>query len=397
MPRRLTLVLAAVLALPVMAAAAEAPIRIDDFEDLDLESASGLSWIAFGDWLVGGTSSGNVTPIRLPAGERSRGALRIEGQLGSPERTFAGAWTALRGDGTGADLTGYRAVRFRARGTPGRYTVGVRRSDGTSAQTWLAPVSIGAGWADLEVDFGDLADAHPATPGQRFSPTGVSWLGFASHDESPREFRIDVDDVEIVPVEPDPAPAWAMRKHALADARELAGLSFVTLAREAAGDGVSRTLPDARELAVAVDRPRGLVWFRVTLDAAPPAAWLGINVALDVDGDPANGRAWWGQNKAFRFDRLVTAYLSKGDGYWQGIAAIGDAAGAAVGRLDGIPGDVRVVVDRARRAIAVGVPRDALGLRGPARVIATVGSSMTFNDDLPQEGALEVVIPPAVP
>jgi hypothetical protein len=135
------LALVTVLVAGESAGAAEPPIRIDDFEDLDLEAAPGLSWVALGDWLMGGTSSGSVATVKLPAGERSRGALRIEGKLGNPERAFAGAWTALRGDGTGADLTGYAAIRFRLRGTPGRYVVGLRRSDTKSGGNFMAPVT----------------------------------------------------------------------------------------------------------------------------------------------------------------------------------------------------------------------------------------------------------------
>jgi hypothetical protein len=376
------------------AGAAEPPIRIDDFEDLDLEAAPGLSWVALGDWLVGGTSSGSVAAVQLPPGERSRGALRIEGRLGAPGRGYAGAWTALRGDGTPADLTGYRALRLRLRGTPGRYVVGLRRSDSRSAANFMAPVTVAASWAVVEVPFTDLV-ASPPKDGAVFSPTSLSWLGITSDRDTPREFTLEIDDVELVPAPPETPPPFALRKTALAEAREIETLSFTTLGSEGAGDGVSPTLPDARELAVAVDPARGLVWFRVGLEREPPGDWLGVNIALDVDGDPANGRAWWGQNKPFHFDRLVTAYLARGSGYWQGVTGVGDAEGTAAGRFDGLTTEARVVVDRKRRALVVGVPRDALGLRpdGKARLIATVGSNFTYNDDLPQAGALDVTIP----
>src|SRR5689334_9868740 len=109
------------------AGAAAPSLRIDDFEDLDLEAAPGLSWIAIGDWQSGGASTATLAAVRPSAGNRSRGALRVEAHLRDGARTpFAGVWTALRGDGVPCDLTGYQAVRFRARGTPGRYQAGVR-------------------------------------------------------------------------------------------------------------------------------------------------------------------------------------------------------------------------------------------------------------------------------
>lgn len=53
-------------------------------------------------------------------------------------------------------------------------------------------------------------------------------------------------------------------------------------------------------------------------------------------------------------------------------------------------GDVAAAVDREHPALLVGVPRDALPTGGPVRLIATVGSSMANNDDLPNEGAAVV-------
>lgn len=142
--------IAVALALPVALAAASPAradppsVRIDDFEDLDLEdldleAATGLSWGALGDWLLGGESSGTVAVGRPSAGNPSRGALRIDGHLRGAKHPFAGAWTALRGDGVPCDLTGQVALRFRARGTPGHHEAGVRRVDGTSPRVSRFP------------------------------------------------------------------------------------------------------------------------------------------------------------------------------------------------------------------------------------------------------------------
>src|SRR6185295_2082891 len=131
------------VALAVVLAAAPArgdppSIRIDDFEDLDLEAATGLSWAALGDWSMGGESTGAIAVARPSAGNSSRGALRIDGHLRGVKHPFAGAWVALRADGVACDLAGYVAVRFRARGTAGRYAAGVRRVDGKAAMNFMA-------------------------------------------------------------------------------------------------------------------------------------------------------------------------------------------------------------------------------------------------------------------
>ncbi|HSR99517.1 MAG TPA: CIA30 family protein [Kofleriaceae bacterium] len=365
-------------------------LRVDDFEDLDLEAATGLSWTAVGDWLMGGESSGAVAVARPSPGNASRGALRIDGHLRGVY-SFAGAWVALRADGTPADLTGYAALRFRVRGTPGNYEAGVRRTEGRESVNFMAPFTVAAAWGAVELPFGDLK----ATMGSSmaFATTGIGWLGITSSAGAPRDFAIEIDDVELVPAQA--ARAGGVHKVKLGDPRTLDRLAFSTIARDDRGDGTSPRLPDARELQLAVDPADDRVWFRFVLQSPPPTDAFGLNIALDIDGDPDNGGAWWGQNTAFHFDRLVTAYLSRGAGYWQGFVGVADPAQAAAFAMDGCSSDVRVVIDPARRTLAAGVPRAALGLPagGHVRLIGTVGSSFTFSDDVPAEGALEVDVP----
>jgi hypothetical protein len=230
-----------------------------------------------------------------------------------------------------------------------------------------------------------------------FTPQGINWIGISTGDASPRDFTLEIDDVALVPdpVRDPHLAAGTARKLRLTDPRSLDRLPFTTIGHDDRGDGVRPLLPDARELQLAVDGADQRVWFRFLLQDPPPETWFGVNVALDVDGDPSSGGAWWGQNKRFHYDRLITAYLNLGAGYWQGTSGVADAAQVAALSMDGRSSDVRVAIDPARRAIAVGVPRAALGLPpgGRVRLVGTVGSSFTFNDDVPADGALEVVIP----
>jgi hypothetical protein len=115
-----------------------------------------------------------------------------------------------------------------------------------------------------------------------------------------------------------------------------------------------------------------------------------VNLALDIDGDPANGMAWWGTNTAFHFDRLVTVYGSRTDSGYDGVVGIADAADVQAGNMSGDPGAVRIALDRAQPAFLVGIPRTALGTASPApvRMVAAVGSALAHNDDIPNEGAV---------
>ncbi len=48
-----------------------------------------------------------------------------------------------------------------------------------------------------------------------------------------------------------------------------------------------------------------------------------------------------------------------------------------------------MVLDSAKPAFVIGIPRSALGTdtRSPVRILAAVGSAFAHNDDIPNEGA----------
>jgi hypothetical protein len=142
---------------------------------------------------------------------------------------------------------------------------------------------------------------------------------------------------------------------------------------------------------VSQDSADGLIWFRIGLRDAPPSSWLGLNLALDVDGDPANGTPWWGVNTAFRFDRLVSVWLFKAGDEYQGVTGTADAAAVDQGDFMAGGRDLRVAVDHGSPAFLVGVPRSALGAGvGMIRFVAAVGSALAHNDDVPDTGAIQL-------
>jgi hypothetical protein len=177
----------------------------------------------------------------------------------------------------------------------------------------------------------------------------------------------------------------------LLPADSVASLVWISLASDPQGDGLRPPLPDAKELFYAIDAATDLIWFKVTLYGAVPERWFGMNVAFETDENPNNGRAWWGTNK-FNFDRLGTAYLQKTGDDWHGYAGVSD--NTVRGSMNNVTMDVRVAVDREHPAILLGIPRAAIGAMRTVRVIATVGSMMANNDDVPNEGSVVVTLRP---
>jgi hypothetical protein len=174
----------------------------------------------------------------------------------------------------------------------------------------------------------------------------------------------------------------------------LPSLTWRSVASDPPGDVLHPRLPDARDLAYAIDPAAGMVWFKVSTYQPLPERWFGVNVAIDIDGNLDNGMTWWGTNK-FKFDRLASAYLFMAEGYWQGVAGVADSEAAGRGVLNNLNRDVKVALDREQRAIYLGIPRSVLGGATTLRAIATVGSMITNNDDVPNQGYVTIPLKPA--
>ncbi len=151
------------------------------------------------------------------------------------------------------------------------------------------------------------------------------------------------------------------------------------------GDGKSKNLPDLRGVAWRYEGDR--VWFLFGLAAAPDPSRIGMNLALDLDGDPGNGGSWWAGNKGFRYDRVVTVWVARGaDGRYRGSTGVADAADIVRGRFTtSPPGTVMFAVDSGNQALLIGVKRDVL--QRSMRVVATVGTNTDWNDVAPAEGS----------
>jgi hypothetical protein len=360
-------------------------LTIDDFEDADQRAASGLSWIRIADDLMGGASS--VALDVVAAGTGSGRALRVRGDVA--EAGFAGAWVALDGRARATDLSDFAGIRVRIRGDR-VVQVGLRAGAGAGFN-YMAPVEPTPDWTTVELPFDRLQGLGKDVPAM--DRTSARWLGLSVGRAG--HFQFDVDAVELyadragarVRVLDGPTGAVAFEAAPASDAPKG---PWRPLAQDPRDDGKQKRLPDATEVAVCLDESHERVWFRVALAAPVPRPWLGVNLALDVDGDPGNGMAWWGTNQAFRFDRLVSVWGSATEAGYEGTIGIATAAEVEAGNFAGSSGaGVQLVLDREAPAFIVGIPRHALGATAaaPVRVVAAVGSAMHHNDDVPDSGA----------
>jgi len=165
--------------------------------------------------------------------------------------------------------------------------------------------------------------------------------------------------------------------------------TYTVLAFDGKGDGRDASLADAAQLAYRYDKEQDTLWFRIALYSLPDRDSFGVNLLIDTGGDEAAKMNWWGANKSFKFDRLITAAVTRGDKGFTGTIGVGDVAGVKAGQLNNLRQNnlqIRVEGD----AIVIGLKRTDLTDKTTLKLIASVGSKEQWNDDLPNAGSAAI-------
>src|SRR5262249_26614065 len=141
----------------------------------------------------------------------------------------------------------------------------------------------------------------------------------------------------------------------LAQASQLPGI-WTVLAIDPKGDGRDPSLADAAQLSYCYDKQQDMLWFRIALYGKLNEKAFGVNIVVDTGADESSKMNWWGANKGFKFDKLVTAWVTQTDTGYQGTIGIGDTAGVKAKRFNNLHQNnlqIRVEAD----AIVLGVKR----------------------------------------
>src|SRR2546425_904100 len=167
---------------------------------------------------------------------------------------------------------------------------------------------------------------------------------------------------------------------------------WTVLTFDSKGDGRDPLLADAAQLAYRYDKQQDFLWFRVSVYGQPNKAAFGVNLVIDTGGDDSTKMNWWGANKTFRFDRLVTTWVThrdKGDQGFEGTIGVGDAAGVSTKQLTNLrQNNLQIKVEG--DSIVIGVKRTDITDKMTMKLIAAVGSNEQWNDDIPNAGSATI-------
>src|SRR4030095_9573837 len=164
---------------------------------------------------------------------------------------------------------------------------------------------------------------------------------------------------------------------------------WTVLTFDGQGDGRDSSLADAAQLAYRYEKEQDVLWFRLALYGRPNKEAFGVNLAIDTGGDDSTKMNWGGANKTFRFDRLVTAWVTRGDNGYQGTIGVGDAAGVKAKQLNNLRQNnlqIRIESD----SILIRVKRTDVTDKWKLNLIAAVGSNEKWNDDVPNAGSATI-------
>lgn len=158
---------------------------------------------------------------------------------------------------------------------------------------------------------------------------------------------------------------------------------------DAKGDARDPSLADAATLSFRYDKLQDFLWFRVSLYGQPDEQAFGVNLVFDTGGDEAAKMNWWGANKAFKFDKLLTARVTRGANGYEGAIGVSDAAGAKAKQFNNLLQNnlqLRIEGD----SIIIGVKRTDITDKMKMNLVAAVGSNEQWNDDVPNAGSVAI-------
>ncbi|MGH7495036.1 MAG: hypothetical protein ACREOO_21900 [bacterium] len=174
--------------------------------------------------------------------------------------------------------------------------------------------------------------------------------------------------------------------------RSLDGVAWTLLATDKDSDGRNPSWADVKALSSHFDEATDTLWLKLDLSRLPNPDAFGINLVVDTDLDQRTGAHWWGSNRAFKYDKLVSVWVIKDtDDAYRGTAGIADVRGVQLGRFTNLAqNNLAFRVTAESNTILLGFKYKDLDDDGEMNLIAAVGSHVGWNDDVPDSNSVKI-------
>ncbi|NUO78931.1 hypothetical protein HUU05_02560 [candidate division KSB1 bacterium] len=168
--------------------------------------------------------------------------------------------------------------------------------------------------------------------------------------------------------------------------------SWINLAHDSETDGFNPAWAAVKTLSYFYDAATDTIWFKLDLSRLPNPDAFGINLVVDTDQNQSTGSNWWGGNRAFKYDRLVSVWVVKdGANVFRGAVGVGDFHGVNAGRYTNLyRNNLAFRADSISQTMLLGMKRTELDDDGRMNLIAAVGSNAGWNDDVPDSNSVQL-------
>ncbi|GEM_PF-1004602 len=153
-------------------------------------------------------------------------------------------------------------------------------------------------------------------------------------------------------------------------------------------DGQNPNSSDGKALYYHYNSQTDSLWFK--LETHNPISTLdpALSISLDIDNDQTTGTNWYGSNKSFTVDLMLSAGpVRQGDGY-AGYNGLTDATGIAKREWINVKkNNLTYYFDPGQHAYYLGIKRSDLGNHAKKiNLIGSVGANSLWNDDIGKDG-----------
>ena len=155
-----------------------------------------------------------------------------------------------------------------------------------------------------------------------------------------------------------------------------------------AGDGAGFATADGKSLSIYHDKITDSLWFKFETYTPISEESPAISVSIDTDGDQSTGIAWYGSNKKFKVDVMLSCGPTrKGERYF-GYNGLTDSNGIQHRNwLNVKQGNLSFYLDSELNAYYLAIKRtDILKSGTTFNFIGSVGDDATWNDDIGANG-----------